>query len=65
MAKVIIFHGIDNEEVISLMRLIKNTTDSPKDFIFAVTTEQSLEWRVKDLIKELEEEHEYFKKKEE
>ncbi len=64
-SKIIIFHGLTDEEVASLMRLIKQNVSNPKDFIFAVTTEHSLNWKVKDLIHELEEEHNYFQKNDE
>ncbi len=63
MSKVVIFHGLTDEEAAKFMRLIKQNTSEPKEFIFAVTTEHSLNWKVKDLIAELEEEHSYFKNK--
>ena len=62
-AKIVIFHGVTDEEAAFLMRLIKENVSNPKNFIFAVTTEHSLNWKVRDLIHELEEEHNYFRNK--
>ncbi len=59
--KVIIFHGLTNEEAARYMRLIKQNSPDPGELIFAVTTEQSVDWKVKDLIAELKEEHDYFR----
>ena len=61
--KVVIFHGLTDEEAAFYMRIIKQSSKEPKSFIFAMTTPNSLEWKVKDLIAELKEEHNYFKKK--
>ncbi len=63
-SKIVIFHGLSDKEAALLMRLIKQNVERPEDFIFAVTTEHSLNWKVKDLIHELEEEHAYFRKNE-
>ncbi|RKX82388.1 MAG: DUF3783 domain-containing protein [Spirochaetes bacterium] len=56
-----IFHGLSDEEAAFYMKLIKQSSKQPKSFIFAMTTPTSLEWKVKDLIAELKEEHDYFK----
>jgi len=60
--KIVIFHGLSDEEAAFYMKLIKQSSKEPKSFIFAMTTTSSLEWKVKDLIIELKEEHNYFKK---
>ena len=59
--KVVIFNGLSDEEAAFYMKLIKQSSKEPKSFIFAMTTPTSLEWKVKDLIAELKEEHNYFK----
>jgi len=61
--KVIIMHGITKEELDILMKLIKENFNNYKDFIFATTTDNSLSWKLQDLIGELTKEHEYFKNK--
>ena len=62
--KVIIFHGLTNEEAAKFMRLIKENAEDSSKLIFAITTEHSINWKVKDLIAELQKEHEYFKDRE-
>ncbi len=59
--KVVIFHGFEREELGSLIKVLREKAG--KEIIMAVTTETSLEWKVKDLIKELIEEDEFMKKK--
>ena len=61
--KVIIMHGLSKEELNLLMKLMKENFSNYKDFIFATTTENSIKWKLKDLIGELGKEHEYFKDK--
>lgn len=59
--KVILMHGFTNEEVTKILDAYKKISQMPSS-IFAATTETSLNWKVKDLIAELEKEHEEFKK---
>ncbi len=60
--KVIIFHGFTGEELEILIKILKKDFPKYKDTILATTTETSLNWKVKELINELIEEREYFKK---
>ena len=60
--KVIIFHGFTGEELETLIKILKKDFPKYKDTILATTTETSLNWKVKELINELIEEREYFKK---
>jgi len=57
---VIIMHGIPQEKLAIVMRAVRAALGT--DVIFSITTETNLEWKVKDLIKELISEHEYMKK---
>ena len=59
--KVILLHGFSNQDVTQILNAYKQIKNMPPA-IFAATTETSLEWKVKELIKELEKEHEEFKK---
>ncbi len=59
--RVIIMHGMDNAEIDLVMRAVKKTLDKSRDTIFAKTTENSLKMRVKDLIEDLSEDHQYLK----
>ena len=58
--KFAIMHGMNNEEVKKVLGVFK--TQGIKDVIFATTTETSLNWELSDLLNELLEEDEYFKK---
>ncbi len=60
--RTIIFHGFSGEELETLIKILKKNFPDYKDIILATTTKTSLEWKVKDLINELIEEREYFKK---
>ena len=63
--RVILFHGFTREELMLLINLLNSYPQVPRDIIMATTTETSLQWKVRDLIKELTKEHEYFKKQQE
>ena len=57
-SKIVIIH--DGERYIrEVMNRVKSL--KPGRVIFATTTPVSLEWKLKDLIKELEEEDKYFR----
>jgi len=43
------------------MKLIKQSSEESKNFIFAITTPHSLEWKVKDLISGLQAKQGHFK----
>lgn len=60
--KVIILHGFDKSEILKVMKLIKENFQG-EDLIFASTTPISLTWKVEDLINELKQEHEEFKRR--
>ena len=62
-SKVLIMHGLSKEELNLLMKLIKENFENYRDIIFATTTENSLKWKLSDLIEELSKEHQYFKDK--
>jgi Txe/YoeB family toxin of Txe-Axe toxin-antitoxin module len=59
--RVIIMHGLDNAEMDLVMRAVKKTLDKSRDTIFAKTTDNSLKMKVKDLIEDLSEDHQYLK----
>jgi hypothetical protein len=63
--KLIMFHGFDQDEVVGLMRLLKANMPQPRDVAFCMTTENNLEWKIRDLISDVLEEHEYMLKMEE
>ncbi|GAB4222906.1 MAG: hypothetical protein Kow009_14750 [Spirochaetales bacterium] len=55
--KTILMHGFTREEALTVMRLVKEALNQPKQLIFALTTQQSLQKKLEDLILELEAEH--------
>ncbi|MFP4509358.1 MAG: DUF3783 domain-containing protein [Spirochaetaceae bacterium] len=59
--KVVIMNGFTYEEITKIMRAVKLLFDTPKDLIFAKTTEQSLEMKLSDLIIDMSEDHEFLK----
>ncbi|MFN3692117.1 MAG: DUF3783 domain-containing protein [Fervidobacterium sp.] len=59
--KVILLHNFDKQEILKSMKLLKELF-SGEDIIFASTTPTSLQWKLEDLLQELHQEHEEFKK---
>jgi len=55
-----IFNGFDNSSVGSTINEIRRLLR--KECVFATTTESNLNWKLEDLLAELTEEHDYFKK---
>ncbi|WP_319478161.1 DUF3783 domain-containing protein [Marispirochaeta aestuarii] len=62
--KLIMFHGFDQDEVLGLMRLLKANIAEPRKVAFCMTTENNLEWKIRDLISDVVEEHAYMLKRE-
>lgn len=60
--KVIFINGFTQDETVKIMRAIKAVIENPGDTAFAMGTDTNREWIVKDLIKEVQEEHIYMKK---
>ena len=60
--RVVIMNGFTHDEIHRIMRAVKGEFEPPRDLIFAMTTEQSLEMKLKDLIVDMSEDHEYLKK---
>ena len=58
--KFVIMHGLDNEGIKNTLSVFKNL--GLRDVIFATTTPTSLTWTLENLLNELIEEHEYFKR---
>lgn len=56
-SKIVLFHGLSQQEVLVAMRAVKAALDNQKGIAFAMTTETNLEWQVSDLIEHVWEEH--------
>ncbi len=62
--KVIIMHGFDREKVFEIMKAVKASVENHSDIAFSVSTPTILEWKLKDIIQDVREDHAYFMKKE-
>ena len=60
--RVIIMNGFSNEEMDAVLRAVKKAVSNPRDVIFAMTTKTSVEMKLRDLIEDMSEDHEYLKK---
>ncbi len=58
--KLILFHGFNEEEARFLLRLVKENLENSKDIAFCMSTETNLEWKLRDLVKDVTEEHAYM-----
>jgi hypothetical protein len=59
--KIVVLHGFEPEEALAAMRALKAALPSAGDAAFATTTETNLEWRLKDLVEHVSEEHRQYK----
>lgn len=55
--KIIVLHGFEPEEALAALRALKSALPSAGDAAFATTTKTNLEWKLKDLIEHVSEEH--------
>ncbi len=60
-SKVLVMNGFTREELFKVMRAVKREFENPQDLVFAMTTENSLEMKLKDVIRDVSEEHAYMK----
>lgn len=63
---VVFMHGFSHEQMIAIMRAAKAAAKElgmdPQNIVFSSSTPTNMEWKLKDLIAEVREEHEYMKK---
>lgn len=62
--KLIMLHGFSQEEALGLLRMIKANQEDPRSVAFCMTTETNMDWKIKDLIADVTEEHAYMMKME-
>ncbi len=60
--KVVFLHGFSQEEISRIMKGVRSVAADPGSVAFCMSTMNNLEWKVKDLLKDVAEEHEYMKK---
>lgn len=63
---VVLMHGFSSDQAIAIMRAARKAAQEagadPASIAFATTTATNLEWKVKDFVQEVSQEHEYMKK---
>jgi len=64
-APVVFLHGFTQDQLIAVMRAAKKAAAEagmdPGAIAFASSTAANLEWKVRDLVTEVREEHEYLR----
>ncbi len=59
--KVIILNGFSNDEIVTIMKVVKQQFENPGDLIFAKTTPNSIKMTLDELIEDLSGDHAYLK----
>ena len=62
--KVIYLHGFEKDDLFKVIRAIKAEVDNPGEIAFSTSTPTNLEWKIKDMIAEVREDHAFFKEQE-
>ena len=57
----IILNGIQKEQIFQIIKLIKSQNNLP-EIVFATTTDMNKDWKIEDLIFEVNKEHQHMKK---
>lgn len=60
--RVVLLNGFTYDEIDAVMKAVRAAVERPRELIFAKTTPNSLEMKVKDLIVDISQDHEYLRK---
>ncbi len=60
--RMVLIHGFSREETVTIMRAVKSAVQDPQGVAFTTSTPSNLDWKLKDLILEVREEHAYMQK---
>jgi hypothetical protein len=60
--RTVILHGFNNTELTRILRAVKDIVDNPTEVVFAASTPTNLDWKLKDIISDTREDHEYLRK---
>lgn len=60
--KVVFMHGFSQEEMTRIIKGVRSVVEDQGSVAFCMSTKNNLEWKVKDLIADVVEEHEYMKR---
>ena len=58
--KIVILNGFSDDEIVNIMRAVKKLFAQPRELIFAKTTKNSIEMKLKDLMEDMSEDHAYL-----
>jgi len=59
--RLVLIHGFSRDETIAIMRAAKAAAADPQGIAFTTSTPANLDWKLRDLIVEVREEHEYMR----
>jgi hypothetical protein len=59
--KIVVLHGFTPEEAMVAMRALKGALPAASDAAFAMSTETNLNWKLKDLVEHVTQEHQQYK----
>jgi hypothetical protein len=61
MAKVILLHGLEQEEIHKVIRAVKSVLAEPSSVAFAMSTPTNLKWPLEKTVEDIWGDHEYLK----
>ncbi|MBN2652181.1 MAG: DUF3783 domain-containing protein [Spirochaetales bacterium] len=61
--KVVLLNGFSREEVFAILKAVKAVVSDPKEVAFATSTPVNLDWKFKDIISDVSQEHKFFMQK--
>lgn len=59
--RVVLLNGFTNEELDLIMRAVRSAVSNPRELIFGKTTPTSLQMKLKDLIVDISQDHDYLR----
>ncbi len=60
--KVVFMHGFNQDEMGRIIRGVKSIVTDPGMVAFCMSTENNLDWKIRELLSDVTEEHDYMKK---
>ncbi|MDY7026773.1 MAG: DUF3783 domain-containing protein [Spirochaetota bacterium] len=60
--RMVLIHGFSRDETIAVMRAAKTAVSDPQGVAFTTSTPTNLDWKLRDLIVEVREEHEFMRR---
>lgn len=60
--RIVFMHGFTQDEMGRIMKGVKSVVDDLGKVAFCMSTENNVDWKIRDLIADVTEEHDYMKK---